>query len=78
VRQFPGITMTTIKVTSLGGQADSGAVPAWHMATLSERLHRLDTGSEHVSPWPEARERIRAQTKAGVQGASNKRELSRV
>ncbi len=70
--------MNSIKIASLGGQADSGAVPAWHKAILSARLHRLDTGSEHVSPWSEARERIRAQTKAGAQGASDNCEPSRV
>jgi len=55
--------MTTIDIPALRAQADSGTVPAWHKDLLSSRLHRLDSGSEPVSPWREARERIRAQIK---------------
>lgn len=49
---------------SLRAQADS-IIPAWHKEILAERLRRLDSGIEPVSPWAEAKERIRAQTKAG-------------
>lgn len=55
--------MTTIDIPALRAQADSGTVPAWHKDLLSSRLHRLDSGSEPVSPWREARERVRAQIK---------------
>jgi putative addiction module component (TIGR02574 family) len=50
---------------ALRAQADSGVVPAWHQDVLAERLRRLDNGSEQISPWAEAKERIRAQVKAG-------------
>jgi putative addiction module component (TIGR02574 family) len=39
--------------------------PAWHQAELAERLHRLDSGEEPVAAWTEAKERLRAQVKAG-------------
>lgn len=39
--------------------------PAWHQTILAERLQRLDRGEDTVSSWPEAKERIRAQIKAG-------------
>lgn len=39
--------------------------PVWHQAELDKRLHRLATGEETVAPWPEARERLRAQVKTG-------------
>jgi putative addiction module component (TIGR02574 family) len=48
---------------ALRAQADSGVIPAWHKDILAERLRRLDNGSEPVSPWAEAKERIRAQIK---------------
>lgn len=50
---------------ALRAQADSGVVPVWHTDILAERLRRLDSGNEPVSPWGDAKERIRAQTKAG-------------
>ena len=46
-------------------QADSSVTPDWHKDVLAERLRRLDNGSEPVTPWAEAKERIRAQVKAG-------------
>ena len=39
--------------------------PAWHGDVLAERLRRLDAGEEAVTPWNEAKQRIRAQTKTG-------------
>lgn len=39
--------------------------PAWHQAELEKRLHRLASGEETATPWPEAKDRIRAQVKAG-------------
>jgi Putative addiction module component len=50
---------------ALRAQADSGVVPAWHKDILTERLRRLDSRSEPISPWVEAKQRIRAQIKAG-------------
>jgi len=50
---------------ALRAQADSSVIPDWHKDVLAERLRRLDSGSEPVTPWAEAKERIRAQTKAG-------------
>jgi len=50
---------------ALRAQAASGVVSAWHKDILAERLRRLDSGSEPVSPWGDARERIRSQTKVG-------------
>lgn len=55
--------MTNIDIPALRAQADSGSVPAWHKDILAERLRRLDSGSEPVSPWREAKERIRARIK---------------
>lgn len=48
----------------LGGidQADA-AVPAWHSGVVIERLARLDSGAESTSPWAEAKERIRRNTR---------------
>ncbi|MCX8087345.1 MAG: addiction module protein [Rhodocyclaceae bacterium] len=40
-------------------------IPAWHEAVLAERLERLASGAESVSPWSEAKERLREQIKAG-------------
>ena len=37
--------------------------PAWHGDVLAGRLRRLDSGEETVTPWNEAKQRIRAQTK---------------
>ena len=39
-------------------------LPAWHGEVLEERLRRLAAGEETSAPWKEAKERIRAQTKA--------------
>ncbi len=50
---------------SLSARAsDSVTSPAWHQAELDKRLHRLASGEEAVTPWPEAKERLRAQIKA--------------
>lgn len=49
---------------ALSTQAASVVVPAWHQEVLAERLQRLDSGAEPVTPWAQAKERIRAQTKA--------------
>ena len=49
---------------ALRAQADSNVVPAWHKDVLAERLRCFDSGSEPVSPWAEAKERIRARIKA--------------
>lgn len=38
--------------------------PAWHGEVLAERLRRVDAGDEVISPWNEAKQRIREQTKA--------------
>ncbi len=50
---------------ALRAHADNGVIPAWHRDILAERLRRLDSGSEPLSPWAEAKERIRAQIKEG-------------
>lgn len=39
--------------------------PAWHDEVLTERMRRLASGEETATPWNEAKERIRAQSKAG-------------
>jgi putative addiction module component (TIGR02574 family) len=44
-----------------GGDVES---PAWHGAVLEERLRRLAAGEEQVSPWKEAKDRMRSQAKA--------------
>ena len=36
----------------------------WHAKVLEQRLHGLPIGDETVSPWNEAKERIRAQIKS--------------
>ncbi len=50
--------------------ADSGAgsavaPPAWHGAVLDERMRLIDSGADAISPWQEAKDRIRNQTRAG-------------
>lgn len=47
---------------SLDGQPDA-VVPSWHKVEVTERLRRIDSGEERIAPWPEAKERIRAQAK---------------
>jgi hypothetical protein len=49
----------------LRAQAASGVVPSWHEEVLAERMRRLDSGAEPVSPSAQAKERIRARIKAG-------------
>lgn len=44
---------------------DDASSPAWHGDVLAERLRRLDAGEETVTPWSEAKQRIRAQIKTG-------------
>jgi hypothetical protein len=39
-------------------------LPAWHVKVLAGRLQQLDAGSEIVSNWNEAKERIRIQAKS--------------
>jgi putative addiction module component (TIGR02574 family) len=39
--------------------------PEWHEPVLADRMRRIAGGEETTSPWPEAKERIRAQTKGG-------------
>lgn len=34
-------------------------IPDWHQTVLSDRIARLDSGDEPVSPWNEAKSRIR-------------------
>lgn len=48
----------------LRSHADSVA-PDSHKQALAERLHRLDGDSESISPWSEAKVRIRLPIKAG-------------
>ncbi|WP_165493125.1 addiction module protein [Hylemonella gracilis] len=49
---------------SLCAQMGGDVAPAWHGTVLEERLRRLDSGEEPIAPWAQAKERIRAQTKA--------------
>jgi putative addiction module component (TIGR02574 family) len=42
-------------------------VPAWHQEELSKRLTSLDSGEELVSPWEEAKKRIRHRAEQLVQ-----------
>lgn len=50
---------------ALSTQAAGAVVPAWHQEVLARRLERLDSGDETATPWAQAKERIRAQTRAG-------------
>jgi putative addiction module component (TIGR02574 family) len=51
---------------SLSAQSVANAEsPAWHEQVIEDRMCRLASGEESVAPWKEAKERIRAQTKAG-------------
>ena len=36
-------------------------VPLWHRDILAERLNKIDAGEEEISPWEEAKNRIRQQ-----------------
>ncbi|MDD5030168.1 MAG: addiction module protein [Rhodoferax sp.] len=38
-------------------------VPEWHQQVLSQRLAALETGGETVTPWEEAKDRIRQRTR---------------
>jgi len=50
---------------SLCGQTSGQPpLPAWHGDVLAARLARIASGSESVSPWHEAKQRIRAQIEA--------------
>lgn len=50
---------------SLCGQSGGNVeLPAWHDRVLEQRLRRLASGEETVTPWNEAKERIRAQIKS--------------
>ena len=44
---------------------DDASSPSWHGDVLAERLRRLDAGEETVTPWNEAKQRMRAQIKTG-------------
>lgn len=46
-------------------EAERAPIPAWHETVLAKRLARLDSGVEPVSPWSEAKARIRERVKAG-------------
>jgi len=50
---------------ALRAQADHAVVPAWHQEVLAQRVQRLDSGVEAITPWAQAKERIRAQARAG-------------
>lgn len=39
----------------------AAAIPAWHDEVLAERALQLDQGSEELTPWNEAKHRIRTQ-----------------
>jgi putative addiction module component (TIGR02574 family) len=39
----------------------SSAIPDWHLDVLADRVARLDSGEESVTPWADAKARIRAQ-----------------
>lgn len=51
--------------------ASGGSTLPWHRDVLAERLRRLDSGTEPVSPWEEAKERIHARIRAGRPVATN-------
>ena len=38
-------------------------VPTWHQEVLGQRLESLNAGTEIVSPWEEAKERIRQRSR---------------
>jgi len=40
-------------------QTQTLVVPTWHQEELSKRLTALDSGEELLSPWEEAKQRIR-------------------
>jgi hypothetical protein len=46
---------------------DSAAIPSWHEEVLGKRLAALESGQEVVSPWIEAKERIRLGAKQMIQ-----------
>lgn len=39
------------------------SVPAWHQQVLTQRLAALEAGVETVTPWQEAKDRIRQRTR---------------
>jgi hypothetical protein len=43
---------------------DDLRMPAWHAHVLEERERRLTSGEDGVSPWAEAKERIRTRIKS--------------
>jgi putative addiction module component (TIGR02574 family) len=49
---------------SLRARAESAVVPPWHQEVLAQRMQQLDSGGAAVTPWAQAKERIRAQTRA--------------
>ena len=56
--------METLWDSLCGQNADTMEFPAWHGEVLAERMRRLSSGEDTASPWVEAKERIRAQTKS--------------
>ena len=50
------------------------ASPSWHREVLLERLARIASGSEQISSWQEAKQRIQGLVRA-VQPASDDRGL---
>ena len=41
--------------------SQESVMPDWHEPVLAERVARLDAGTEPVSTWADAKQRIRAQ-----------------
>lgn len=39
----------------------AAAIPTWHGEVLAKRARQLDHGSEELTPWNEAKQRIRSQ-----------------
>lgn len=49
---------------SLDARSNGSVVsPAWHAHVLEERLRGLANGADTTAPWPDAKERLRAQIK---------------
>jgi len=45
------------------GQVQTQTLPDWHHQVLNQRLAALDAGVETVTPWNEAKDRIRQRTR---------------
>lgn len=57
--------METLWDSLCGQSSEHLPQPAWHDEVLSERLSRIASGAEGISPWGEAKQRIRDRIKAG-------------